>query len=324
MRPTSSSFMPQFNFFHDVLFRLRGRDALSYAEMRVCTVVLRRMMLTKREWVRLDHSQFKEYSGLSHQGLYNGIRAAGQRGVLLVQETPNGALYSFAILPGLSVAEELESIEEDDGSSSIECETVKEVETEVKEVDGNFKQVEGQRADACQANGTPDSTCLTPGFNLLESPSFIHENRGLKYPPNGAGAGARASPFSERFIAFWNAWPDHDNKRRQMAAWRAWRELSPNPDEDDGLYDRILSAVEAQKGGRAWNRENRRFIPLPENWLLTGSWNDHVEPWTAARARYSNPNGQKSMDLVEEMQQRQAAGKPAMDRQLPRRQVYAD
>jgi len=82
--------------------------------------------------------------------------------------------------------------------------------------------------------------------------------------PARAEAGAEADP---RFQQFWDAYP-HKIRRPDAAA--AFAELDPSPD----LFAAILAAVEAQKAGPLWQRNQGQYIPFPHNWLLERRWED--------------------------------------------------
>ena len=77
----------------------------------------------------------------------------------------------------------------------------------------------------------------------------------------------RISKKQERFNQFWASYP---KKVGKQAAWKTWSKLNP----DGELTEKILAAIEAQKGWRQWQEENGRYIPNPATWLNQGRWED--------------------------------------------------
>lgn len=87
-------------------------------------------------------------------------------------------------------------------------------------------------------------------------------------PPSSAGADG-AEPFDQ----FWEAYP---HKVDKIEARKVWAKLKP----DAALLATILAAVEAQKAGDQWMRDNGQYIPGPARWLRAGRWLDVVRPYT--------------------------------------------
>lgn len=76
--------------------------------------------------------------------------------------------------------------------------------------------------------------------------------------PQGAG---------EAFERFWQAYP---RKVGRGAAEKSWGKLRPDAD----LAERILAAVERDKGTGQWTRDRGQFIPYPATWLNQRRWED--------------------------------------------------
>lgn len=90
-------------------------------------------------------------------------------------------------------------------------------------------------------------------------------------PSSSAGAdggGVKLDPFDQ----FWDAYPW---KAGRQDAQRAWVKIKPDADK----VALILAAVQAQKLGGDWLRENGRFIPRAATWLNGGRWLDEVRPY---------------------------------------------
>lgn len=72
------------------------------------------------------------------------------------------------------------------------------------------------------------------------------------------------------FDLFWTAYP---RKVKKPRALKAWQKINP----DQGLFERIIAALELHKKSEQWQRDNGKFIPYPATWLNDESWNDEIE-----------------------------------------------
>jgi hypothetical protein len=72
------------------------------------------------------------------------------------------------------------------------------------------------------------------------------------------------------FAQFWSAYPKKKSKGDAEKAFRALK-------VDDALMAKILSALDAAKQSKDWQRDNGQFIPYPARWLRTRGWEDEVE-----------------------------------------------
>jgi len=72
------------------------------------------------------------------------------------------------------------------------------------------------------------------------------------------------------FEVFWDAYP---RKVGYGKALEAWGKINP----DETLTAEIVAAVEAQKKGVAWLKDNGQFIPHPTTWLNQKRWKDSVD-----------------------------------------------
>lgn len=68
------------------------------------------------------------------------------------------------------------------------------------------------------------------------------------------------------FARFWQAYP---RKVGKQAARRAFARVGVP-------VERLLSALERQRGDPQWRRENGRYIPHPVTWLTQGRWEDEA------------------------------------------------
>jgi DNA-binding transcriptional ArsR family regulator len=78
----------------------------------------------------------------------------------------------------------------------------------------------------------------------------------------------RVPDYSPAFLAFYEAYPKHENKK---AAFELWEKLAP----DQALIATIMSAIERQKRGRKWIDG---YANAPDVWLRGAKWEDEPEP----------------------------------------------
>ena len=98
-------------------------------------------------------------------------------------------------------------------------------------------------------------------------------------PPRGAGELPR-SKYPESFEAFWEAYP---RKVGKAAALRSYQRAIKKTDQST-----LLAAIEAQKQGEQWKKQNGEFIPNPSTWLNQGRWEDEVAPTANDENRYGD------------------------------------
>ena len=71
------------------------------------------------------------------------------------------------------------------------------------------------------------------------------------------------------FAQFWEVYP---RKVGKQAARKAFDKVPVS------VYQKLVPAVEAQKFGYQWTKEDGRYIPNPATWLNQGRWDDEVQP----------------------------------------------
>ena len=117
---------------------------------------------------------------------------------------------------------------------------------------------------------------LTLNLDLTPSSSSSDEK---PKPSSSAGADGdevgepepeKAKPFDH----FWAAYPRRVGKQDAL---KAWTKIKP----DNVLLALILKAIENQKQGADWRKDEGQFIPHPATWLRAGRWLDEVRPYTA-------------------------------------------
>lgn len=74
----------------------------------------------------------------------------------------------------------------------------------------------------------------------------------------------------KHFQIFWSAYPKRKGKKR---AWRAWLKIT-NPAE---TIKAILEALAWQSSEKEWVKENRLYMPMPEQYLNGQRWEDEKQ-----------------------------------------------
>lgn len=78
-----------------------------------------------------------------------------------------------------------------------------------------------------------------------------------------------ASPSTDLFTQFWEAYP---RKTAKQAALKAFRALKPTPK----LLGIILAALGKQKQSDGWKRDGGQYIPYPATYLHQRRWEDEL------------------------------------------------
>ena len=73
--------------------------------------------------------------------------------------------------------------------------------------------------------------------------------------------------YTKEFDQFWSVYPRREGKG---LAYSSFRRLSL----EDGLLDKIISAVEIQKRSDQWTKDGGQYIPMPATWLNQRRWED--------------------------------------------------
>jgi hypothetical protein len=93
-------------------------------------------------------------------------------------------------------------------------------------------------------------------------------------PTSSSGDDGDGEKPLKPFEQFWAAYP---HRVAKAEAQKAWTKLKPNAE----LQAVILVAIEQQKAGADWLRDDGQYIPHPATWLRAGRWLDEVRPYTA-------------------------------------------
>jgi len=91
----------------------------------------------------------------------------------------------------------------------------------------------------------------------------------LKKLKDTTGRAAQKPLCDESFQRFWNAYP---KKQKKPKAQKAWRKLNPDPE----LAERIIQNVQRRSQTHDWQKENNKYVPLPENYLNDQRWADEL------------------------------------------------
>lgn len=131
--------------------------------------------------------------------------------------------------------------------------------------------------------GGNGETHVTPG-NATKHPKKKNREEEDKKPktltPSSADAADDAGePEPEKVKPFDTFWAAYPRRVAKAEAQKAWTKLKI--DNDPVLQALILTAIEKQKEGADWRKEDGQFIPHPATWLRAGRWLDEVRPYTA-------------------------------------------
>lgn len=132
---------------------------------------------------------------------------------------------------------------------------------------GNLRVSKPQPADASPQDATSEGRKL-PASETADCQSLTTETtqrlhrENTPQPPEGAVGGVE-----ESFAKVWNAYP---KRTKRDKALEAFRRQAP----DAALVERMLKAIERQKGLDAWKLEGGRFIPALAKWLDDRRWED--------------------------------------------------
>jgi len=93
----------------------------------------------------------------------------------------------------------------------------------------------------------------------------------------------------ELFDRFYASYPKKKNKG---TAEKAWKKLSFK----NGLFDKIMKAVESAKQSPEWQKDNGTFIPYPASWLNAKGWLDES---TIIKSDGLSPAGRRTKAAAE-------------------------
>jgi len=135
------------------------------------------------------------------------------------------------------------------------------------------------------------SYILIPNFRKHQTPHNTEKSRNLPdYQPSPLGNGCvteskplrnllnpesgtlnpEPGTLNKGFVVFYEAYP---KKVGKQDALKAWIKLNP----ENGLNQKILSALEVHKKSDQWCRDKGKYIPHPASWLNKKRWEDEIK-----------------------------------------------
>jgi uncharacterized protein YdaU (DUF1376 family) len=119
------------------------------------------------------------------------------------------------------------------------------------------------------------------------SATITNTNTNNSLPPNAEGAEedeVELGDIRDEFTEFLAEYPPNrvKNLYRLQQAWSASRLTRPPTNE-------LIEALRSQKRSLDWTKENGKFIPSPENWLLERRWQDKLDPAPIRKVTISKP-----------------------------------
>ena len=88
----------------------------------------------------------------------------------------------------------------------------------------------------------------------------------------------------EGFASFWDSYPRKEGRQKALEAFSAV----------DAPLSLLLSALDAQKKSKQWQKDDGAFIPMPANWLNDRRWEDVPAP-AASAARQLDTDEQEAV-----------------------------
>lgn len=88
----------------------------------------------------------------------------------------------------------------------------------------------------------------------------------------------------EGFASFWDAYPRKEGRQKALEAFASV----------DAPLPLLLSALDAQKKSKQWQKDDGAFIPMPANWLNDRRWEDVPAP-SAPAARQLDTDEQEAV-----------------------------
>ena len=124
--------------------------------------------------------------------------------------------------------------------------------------------------NAVEASSTPfngaEQSSTAAAYTNTQSNSNSKSNSQSKSQSQSNSQSNAQSNRSADFERFWNSYP---RKVGKQAARRAFEQA-------EIPVDRLLAALERQRGAPQWQRDNGRYIPNPATWLNEGRWEDET------------------------------------------------
>jgi len=108
--------------------------------------------------------------------------------------------------------------------------------------------------------------------NLLtrkRSPTYEKNRNIIKESNKRAHKTKKPVCDNSAFDRFWSVYP---KKQKKLKAQKAYRKLNPDPE----LIERIIKDVQQRRERFDWQKENGKYVPLPENYLNDQRWTDEL------------------------------------------------
>lgn len=84
------------------------------------------------------------------------------------------------------------------------------------------------------------------------------------------GKNIRIKEYTKNFDIFYKAYPKKIGKEKALKAWNKLK-------VDEDLFKIIMTALEAQKKSKDWEKDDGKFIPHPATWLNGKRWEDELK-----------------------------------------------
>ena len=136
-------------------------------------------------------------------------------------------------------------------------------------LDASLRKMEaGRKGGASKGQGQSkqgESNKRTKEQKNKEQKNAEPKDKGQDLPPPSPQGGRPDWSGAKGFEVFWQRYPKRTGKSRALMAWL---EL----EVDAALAQSILAALEVLKAGEDWRKEEGRYVPAPEQFLLRRDW----------------------------------------------------
>lgn len=147
----------------------------------------------------------------------------------------------------------------------------------MREYRAKQRMIAGQCAEPtnCKTNG---STNCNANVSQADKDKELDRALDKEIPPYIPPEGG----VSDAFNQFWKAYPKKVGKQAAIKAFDRVRKKGIS-------LETLLTAIEKQKHGSRWNRDNGQYIPNPTTWLNQGRWDDEEDEEIGTNSRSGGP-----------------------------------
>lgn len=207
----------------------------------------------------------RKLTGLSHQGIINGVRDLLKLGLILVKKGPRNSRTpnQYALNLDLTTGQLVKNLDQSTTLTSPTSQRFRPV-----LVNNVYSLKIKHNKDKHTKSGAEAPSRLSV---VNSSPEEIR-NKPTRRPPDPAEP--------EAFTRWYETYPRHEARDDAL---KAWRQRNPNGALDESIMTATAAYVAATVD------TERRYIKLPATWLRSGCWKDELEkPEPATKRTFVN------------------------------------